>query len=259
MTFLCIISLHVQDHPIYKLILIANRDEAYARPAESLHWWNDSPHILGGRDSLAKGTWLGITKHGYVAALTNYRNPNERKTQNFSRGDLTRTFLEKEPPVANFLSKVQTNRQQYNGFNLIVGTVDDLYYYSPQTNQQERILAGTHSLSNASLNTPWPKVTKARQQLDEYVRHTKYINKEALFQQLKDEEKASTADLPDTGVGEELEKQLSPIFIRTAQYGTRSSTVLLVTHDNQVDLTERTFKEGKFQYDTHYTFQIQAK
>src|SRR5699024_134460 len=137
-----------------------------------------------------------------------------------------------------------TNRQQYNGFNLIVGTVDDLYYYSPQTNQQERILAGTHSLSNASLNTPWPKVTKARQQLDEYVRHTKYINKEALFQQLKDEEK---------------EKQLSPIFIRTAQYGTRSSTVLLVTHDNQVDLTERTFKEGKFQYDTHYTFQIQAK
>src|SRR5699024_12210847 len=104
---------------------------------------NDSPHILGGRDSLDKGTWLGITKRGYVAALTNYRNPNERKTQNFSRGDLTRTALEKEPPVANFLSKVQTNRQQYNGVNVIVGTVDDLYYYSPHKNQQERLQAVT--------------------------------------------------------------------------------------------------------------------
>src|SRR5699024_3221179 len=121
-TFLCIISLHVQDHPIYKLILIANRDEAYARPADSLHWWTDSPHLVGGNDSRAKGTRLGIIKHEYAAALANYRTPHERKPQSFSRGDFTRTFLEKDPPVANFLSKAQPNRQRYNGFNLSVGT-----------------------------------------------------------------------------------------------------------------------------------------
>src|SRR5699024_9613401 len=119
-----------------------------------------------------------MTRHhqAWICSCFNQLPQSERKENTkFFAWRFTRTFLEKEPPVANFLSKVQTNRQQYNGFNLIVGTVDDLYYYSPQTNQQERILAGTHSLSNASLNTPWPKVTKARQQLDEYVRHTKYI------------------------------------------------------------------------------------
>lgn len=256
---MCIISFHLKNHPVYKLILIANRDEAYARPAEPLHWWEDAPHILGGRDVTAGGTWLGITKHGYLAALTNYRNPNEIKSNSYSRGDITRSFLENEPAVTEYLTRLQAEHQHYNGFNFIAGTVDDLYYYSQQKNSSTLIPAGTHSLSNASLNTPWPKVVKARTKLQKYIQQTSFLDKEVLFRQLQDEEKASKENLPDTGVGMELEEHLSPIFIRTAQYGTRSSTVLLVTHDNEVDMTERTFAAGEFQYDTHHSFTIQSK
>lgn len=256
---MCIISLHLKHHPVYKLILIANRDEAYARPAEPLHWWEDAPHILGGRDVTAGGTWLGITRHGYLAALTNYRNPNEQKNKSYSRGNITRSFLENEPAVTDYLTRLQAEHQHYNGFNLIVGTVDDLFYYSQQKNSSASIPVGTHSLSNASLNTPWPKVIKARMELQQYVQQTRFLDKEVLFQQLQDEEKASLENLPQTGVGLDFEEQLSSIFIRTAQYGTRSSTVLLVTHDNQVEMTERTFTAGEFQFDTHHSFTIQPK
>lgn len=119
------------------------------------------------------------------------------------------------------------------------------------------LTAGTYSVSNASLNTSWPKVTKAKDQLQSYVSNNENIDMETLFAQLAQSDQAFDIDLPNTGVGIALERQLSPIFIQTEHYGTRSSTVLLVTHDNKVKMTERTFLKGAFESETSHRFPIE--
>lgn len=130
---MCIISFHIQDHPKYKLILIANRDEAYERPTAPLHFWDDEPHILAGRDLKAKGTWLGITKQGKIAALTNYRDPKQIATEKQSRGDIIRNYLSNQQAAIPFLHELQNNRHHFNGFNLLLGTVDQLFFIIVRT------------------------------------------------------------------------------------------------------------------------------
>lgn len=253
---MCIISFHLQQHPIYKLILVANRDEFYERPTAAAHFWEEAPYLLAGRDLKAMGTWLGITKQGRFAALTNYRNPQQEQTGKNSRGDILTRYLHGNQSASDFLLQLQKERQQYNGFNLLVGDVNHLTYYSRQEDRVVPLNPGTYSVSNASLLTPWPKVEKARTALHDYVMRHDNISVEDLMAQLHDEEKAEDTSLPETGVGLEFERQLSSIFIQTPTYGTRSSTVLTVTHDNEVDFTERTFHKGACQKDTHFRFQI---
>lgn len=254
---MCIISFQVKNHPIYKLILLANRDEFYGRPTKKAHFWGDHPNLLAGRDLQAMGTWMGITKQGRIAALTNYRDPKSEKQFNKSRGDIVTSFLTSNILAEHFLSDLQDRRHEYDGFNLIVGTVDQLFYYSKQENDIVTITPGTYSVSNAALNTPWPKVEKARQTLEQYVKGVNEIEMESLFAQLHDNEIARDEVLPKTGVELDLERQLSPIFIQTENYGTRCSTVLLVTHNNKVTFTERTFNQGNFKEDVNQSFQIQ--
>ena len=247
----------MQEHPIYKLILIANRDEQYKRSTQRAHFWEDSPDLFAGRDLQALGTWMGITKQGRFAALTNYRNPGEKPAP-ASRGNLVASYLKENCSPETFLTQLQENRSAYKGFNLLIGSADTLYFYNKEENKVRTIEPGTHSVSNASLNTPWPKVVKARKRLHEYVQQHHVLEAEDLFSQLHDETPALDAELPDTGVNQKLEKQLSSIFIRTDGYGTRSSTVLLVTHDNEVTFHERTFQAGKqIGTDIQTTFQIE--
>lgn len=241
---MCIISFHIQEHPIYKLVVIANRDEQYDRPTSQAHFWEDIPEMLAGQDLEAKGTWMGITKQGRFAALTNYRDPSDNTSSAESRGHIVTDYLKNNENPVEFLKKLQQNRDNYNGFNLLAGTVDNLYFYSKQDNQIIPLEPGTNSVSNASLNTPWPKVVKARTRLKDYLATNSIVEPEMLFNQLYDDSFADDNALPDTGVGKTIEKQLSPIFIRTESYGTRSSTILLVTHDNEVTFLERTFKKG---------------
>lgn len=253
---MCIINLHLQDHPTYKLIIAANRDEFLQRPTAPASFWEDAPHLLAGRDLEAMGTWLGITKQGRFAALTNYRNPKLESPNKKSRGDIVEQFLNRNDDPTEYLQQLRNNREQYNGFNVIVGTVDELFYYG---NEQKEIIPlqhGTHGLSNHLLNTPWPKVQKAKKLLHDYVTTVEKVEIEQLFHILANDTLAKKHELPQTGVPHEIEKKLSSIFIEMDDYGTRASTVILVTHHNEVTFVERTFERGSKPVDRSFQFNI---
>lgn len=253
---MCIISLHFQDHAQYKLIIAANRDEFYERPTKEARFWDDEPELLAGRDLERMGTWLGITKQGRFAALTNYRDPTNEHPNKSSRGQIVTSFLTGGTSTPDFLKELRKRKDDYNGFNIIVGTVDELYYYGNRQTDIVKLNGGTYTVSNHLLNTPWPKVEKARTMLQNYVTTHEEIDVDALFEQLAYREIASDELLPNTGVGIDLERKLSPIFIKTDGYGTRSSTVLLINQDNEVTFIERTYNEGSFKKENKFTFRI---
>lgn len=243
---MCLINFHYDDHPTYKLIVAANRDEFYERPTAPAEFWTDQPDILAGRDLLHMGTWLGVTKLGRFAALTNYRNPKEVSVDKKSRGDIVTDFLAENVSPKVFLETLKERKADYAGFNILVGDADSLFYFSNKQAEIKEVSAGTHGLSNQLLNTAWPKVVKGRTKLRDYVLGHAIIDTDALFDIISDADIAPDALLPNTGVGMDLERQLSPLFIKTPTYGTRSSTVLLVGHDQSITFVERTFINGEF-------------
>ncbi|RYG71760.1 NRDE family protein [Lentibacillus lipolyticus] len=253
---MCLINFHFGNHPNYKLIMAANRDEFYKRPTASADFWEDHPNILAGRDLEGMGTWLGITKDGRIAALTNYRNPNEEPHHKKSRGHIVRDFLKSSTPPADFLTQLQQGNKSYGGFNLIAGNPDQLFYCNNIRDDFYPVTAGTHALSNAFLDTPWPKTMKGKAELGNYIRNNQSFSADALFKMLSNAEEADDDRLPDTGVGLELERKLSPLFIKTPVYGTRCSTVLLVDKKNHVTFVERTYQQGNFEGEKRFSFQL---
>lgn len=250
---MCILFLAYRVHQNYPFILAANRDEMYARPTKSAHFWDDDHSILAGLDLKQGGTWLGITKTGRFAALTNYRNPKENQENKRSRGHIVKNFLTTDSDPYEYLLSLQQERKRYAGFNVIVGEREKIYYYSNVENEIKEIPAGIHGLSNHLLNTPWPKVEKGKRKLQSLVEKNN-VSPEALFQLLADKEKAPTEQLPNTGVPLAIEKQLSPIFIEMDRYGTRSSMVILIDKYGMVSFWERTFPDGE---ENRFQFQIQ--
>lgn len=253
---MCLINFHFHDHPTYKLIIAANRDEFYKRPTAPADFWTDHPDILAGRDLLQMGTWFGITKSGRFAALTNYRDPKLSETGEFSRGEIVRSFLADNSTPEEFLQRIKLSRKSYAGYNVLIGDGDELYHYNNILDETNKITPGTHGLSNATLNTPWPKVTKGKNMLSEYVSNTKIVDPNELFKIIADSERAEDKDLPNTGVGLEFERVLSSLFITSPDYGTRSSTILLIDKENRVTFIERTYQNGEFQREKEYNFSI---
>ncbi|MFD2761645.1 NRDE family protein [Lentibacillus juripiscarius] len=253
---MCLINFHLGDHSNYKLIMAANRDEFYRRPTAPAGFWEDQPHILAGQDLEGMGTWLGITKSGRIAALTNYRDPNEEQHNKKSRGHIVRNFLESSTPAADFLTSLQQENRSYGGFNLIAGHPDQLYYCNNIHDDLYPVTAGTHALSNAFLDTPWPKTVKGKKELKNYITNNRTLSIDALFTILSDAEEAGDDWLPDTGVGLELERRLSPLFIKTPEYGTRCSTILLVDKQHNVTFVERTYQKGVFETENRFSFQL---
>ncbi|WP_156288726.1 NRDE family protein [Oceanobacillus salinisoli] len=254
---MCLINFHFHDHPTYKLIVAANRDEFYKRPTAPASYWEDDPNILAGRDLLQMGTWLGVTKQGRFAALTNYRDPNLSETGKISRGEIVRTYLAGGQTPEECLDTLQKNKDQYAGFNVLIGNQEQLFHYNNILDELHTITPGTHGLSNHTLNTPWPKVIKGKNMLHNYIRENNNLDVNELFKIISDSEKAPDNDLPDTGVGLELERMLSSLFIKSPEYGTRSSTVLLIDKENKVTFHERTYHNGEFQREKQYTFPIE--
>ncbi len=243
---MCLILFSYKDHPKYKLALAANRDEFYARPTESAHWRPEAPEVLAGKDLQAGGGWLGLSKGGRIAALTNFRGGNHKPAEPPSRGEIVSDFLFEKHPVENYLHLLEGKGKNYQGFNVVLGEIDQLFYYSNMSQQSKPIEPGVHGLSNHLLDTPWPKVrtgcaTLAQifNDLDENA--TDQNTASLLFEMLKNEKIAPDADLPSTGVGLELERVLSPLFIQSPVYGTRASTVVLVDHENNVYFEERSY------------------
>lgn len=251
---MCLINFHIQDHPIYRLIVAANRDEFYERPTAPAQFWEDKPYLLAGRDLSQRGTWLGITKSGRFAALTNYRDPAEQRKNVRSRGEIVTDFLDSGVTAAQFLKALQQKRLEYAGFNVIAGTADELFYYSNVENEVKKISAGTHGLCNHVLDTPWPKVVKGKLELQKLVEQQRNIQPDELFDVLQDAEPFPDGQLPDTGVGKKLERVLSSLFIQSEGYGTRSSTVLLIDHENNITFVERTYRDGEFVEDRTFSF-----
>ncbi|AGK53417.1 NRDE family protein [Bacillus sp. 1NLA3E] len=237
---MCLILFAYRVHPKYKLIIAANRDEFYERPTAPAHFWEDHPQILAGRDLKQMGTWMGVTKEGSFAALTNYRDPKELTDGKRSRGELVGDFLKNSLHPKTYMEKVANHRDLYPGYNLLAGDAKDLYYYSNIGNELKRIDSGIYGVSNHLLNTEWPKVKRGKEGLEKIVKGNRNDLEEQLFTILQNANPAPDDALPKTGVSLEWERVLSPMFIKSDGYGTRSSTVLLMT-DEEIHFTERVY------------------
>jgi uncharacterized protein with NRDE domain len=226
----------------FPLILGANRDEFYRRPTDAMHFWEDPPGILAGKDLEQGGTWFGIGKNKSFAALTNYRNPAALKPNAPSRGEIILDFLKSNASPENFIRDFAPKADAYNGFNLILGNMDRLFWFTNLTCKIEEIGPGIHGISNRFLNTPWPKVETGKKALKNVIQGP--ITPDQLFSILKDTTVPGDPSLPDTGVGLEWERILSPLFIESPDYGTRSSIAMLVDQKNTISITERTYAAG---------------
>lgn len=233
---MCLIVIGWQAHPHYPLVVAANRDEFYARPSSPVGRWPGEPHILGGRDLEAGGTWLGITESGRFAAVTNVREPGIAKAPR-SRGELTRNFLQGSQLPGDYLAGL--DGAAYAGFNLLAADADSLWYFSNRDGAPRELPPGIYGLSNHRLDTPWPKLLTARQRFSAAL--ALLPADAAMFDILADDSVAADEDLPDTGLPIELERRLSPIFIRSENYGTRASSLLTRDRNGRIHLEERSF------------------
>ena len=225
----------------YPLMLAANRDEFFARPAAPADFWEDHPGILAGRDLLQGGTWLGLTRSGRFAAVTNFRDGRRARAGQRSRGWLVRDYLLSEQQPAGFLAQVRASAHEYDGFNLLAGTLRGLFHYSNHGTEVTAVPAGAHGLSNHLLNTPWPKVQRARQGLAALADDSGPCAGRSTLRAARRSDSSADEALPDTGIGLEWERLLSTALIRSAEYGTRCSTVLLVDRTGRARFEERTF------------------
>lgn len=241
---MCLIAFHWSPGSAQPLLLLANRDEFYARPSAPTRFWEQAPQVLAGRDLAAGGTWLGVTRQGRFAALTNYRDPRQPPGAR-SRGQLVADFLTGTQRPADYAAQVAADHGGYGGFNLLVGDAESLWYLGNRGDEGCRPVApGLHGLSNALLDTPWPKVerlTAALADLGPARPLTDYLPL------LQDPAQAEDHALPDTGVGLDWERVLSAVHIDLPTYGTRTSTVLRLGADH-VEWREQNRDHGPAYY-----------
>ncbi|MBT2681245.1 NRDE family protein [Bacillus sp. ISL-35] len=241
---MCLILFAYKAHPKYKLIIAANRDEAYNRATAPAAFWEDVPELLAGRDLEKMGTWMGVTTSGKFAALTNYRDPSEQTAGKRTRGELVADYLKGSNHPETYLQKMAERRLEYPGYNLLAGDHEELYYYSNRGNHPVKIEPGIHGVSNHLLNTDWPKVEKGKEGLEKIISENSPDLAERLFSHLENADPAPDHNLPSTGVSLEWERLLSPMFIKSEGYGTRSSTVILM-NDKEIYFNERVFTEDQ--------------
>lgn len=234
---MCLIVFAWRPGHAWPLLVAANRDEFYARPSQPLGLWQEAPGVYAGRDLKAGGTWLGIGPDGRFAALTNIRDP-QRPTGRRSRGELPGDFLRGRLPIADYLHRLAARTQDYAGFNLLLGDDRELWYFNALDAAPIRLPPGLYGLSNARLDTPWPKLLRARTALATCLEAPRT---EGLLGLLGDRQQGADAELPDTGIGRARERLLSSVFIASQHYGTRCSTALLVAANGSRTLVERRF------------------
>ncbi len=239
---MCLILFAYRLHPDYPLVLAANRDEFFARPTEPLHQWPDAPGLFAGRDTRAGGTWMGVSDRGRFAAVTNFRQPGGKEGPR-SRGELVSRFLLGNQTPTEFVAHELERPDDFAGFNLLLADQDGLHYVSNRNGRStaQVLQPGLYGLSNHLLDTPWPKVRRGKARLFAALQGSAADYDENLWHLLADTEPAADHELPNTGIERAWEKILSAAFIRTADYGTRCSTVLRVTASGRVTLREKTF------------------
>ena len=238
---MCLILFAYQQHRKYPLILAANRDQRFDRATRSAQFWPEAPQLLAGKDLEAGGTWMGITRAGRFAAVTNFRG-HATVNGTLSRGQLCTDFLQGEMSSQAYVDQVLAKASQFAGFNLLVNDGEQFLYCNNQTNEARQILPGLYGLSNGLLDAPWPKIAKGKQGLQQIL-YNDSVQAENLLSLLHDEQIADDPELPTTGVGIVRERLLSPLFIRAQDhgYGTCNSTALLINDKQNVIFHERNF------------------
>lgn len=236
---MCLIAVAWLAHPGFDIVIAANRDEFRARPTHPARFWPEHPELLAGRDLVAGGTWLGVTKRGRFAALTNIRDPARMTPTPRSRGELVLGRLIDDVP--------SYPKENYGGYNLLWGNLEEnAFYFDGNRDGQEpsRLAAGVFGLSNGALDESWPKTSALKQRMSDLLTDPA-LDREALsiglFEALAARGMFPDDALPDTGIGLERERVLSSVFIDSPDYGTRSSTVVIADRDGTVMFEERTF------------------
>ncbi|WP_159072116.1 NRDE family protein [Trichococcus paludicola] len=256
---MCLISLQLSQHASYKLMLVANRDEQYDRPSLAAHFWLDHPDLLAGKDLSAHGAWLGITKQGRIAAVTNsYLTTDQESDQKLSRGNLVMDYLTGSTEPQDYLNQVKQQRTDYNGFNLIVGSSDSLHHYNNILDESSVLQSGNHTISNATLDTPWPKVTRTKAAMAELA-SSATLDEEAIFRIMSDRTPPPDDQLPDLPLDLPILRAVSANFIQTERYGTRSTTLILIDYSDQVTFVERSYLPDGTSKDVRFNFQLKAE
>lgn len=255
---MCLIAWNWKTHSNMPLLLLSNRDEFYARPAMPLHWWVDDdghgPAILAGKDLQGGGTWLGLSRSGRLAALTNYRSPDALRSDTPSRGEFVADFLRSDLDAPTYLQQLARRAADYNPFNLLVYDGHTLMGLESRGAKLVPLQPGIGAVSNADFHTPWPKLTRISQRLQDHVEQ-QITDAPGLMPLLLDQSLAPDAHLPHTGVPLEWERLLSATFIKTPEYGTRACSVLAV-HSTHVTFTEHSFGPQGLTQRTELQFQL---
>ena len=225
---MCILFVAFRAHPKFPLILCANRDEFHYRQTQEAHFRQPKQVILAGKDLEAGGTWLGINKQGIIAGLTNIRAPELTKQQVRTRGELPLLALAQPSQLST--DWLQENSHHYNPFNLLYGDHHVLNCYDSRAKTSITLTPGYHAISNGALDDIWPKMAKGNRQLEQHINLNSSPDPDVLLSILQDNQQAQDKELPHTGIGLEWERQLSSIFIKHPEYGTRSSSVILINH-----------------------------
>lgn len=256
---MCLVVAAWRMHPELPLILAGNRDEFHARPAEPADWWSDDPDVLAGRDLDAGGTWLGVTRGGRFGVVTNYREGSPRGGE-VSRGLLLTDWLAGAEPAAGFAARLAREEQRYAGFNLLFGDPATLRYHTNRQAASRELEPGIHGVSNALLDTPWPKLVVTRQRLARLIGSGR-CEADAILEMLADTEPAGedgeTDPALDTALDPDVRRVLSAPFILTPTYGTRCSTVVLFRADGGAEFVERRFDPaGEISGETRVSFRL---
>lgn len=251
---MCILAVAYNVHPQFPLILITNRDEFYHRPTLPIHSWQEEgqPEIIAGKDLEAGGTWLGMHQNGNLGILTNYRDLKNIQINAPSRGHIITEYLLSNETALQYLQKLKTKAGEYNGFNIILSDSKGLYHFSNHSKEITQLKPGIYGLSNALLDTPWPKLVKLKSDFTQSIAQNN-LQPAHLFQILKNQEKAAEEELPQTGLDDQMEKAVSSIFIQTSNYGTRCSTLIFKRKDYSFEMIERQYdNKGNNLKDIHF-------
>ena len=250
---MCLLVLAWRVRADMPLLLAGNRDEAYERPAAAAQFWPDAPRLLAGRDLLAGGTWLGVTRDGRFAAVTNYREPRNVAPPLRSRGELPRDYLLGGANPGEFARALAASAADYSGYNLLVGDRDELWWYSNRGTAPRRLEPGIYGLSNDLLDTPWPKVEIAKTALAARCAAGTPAASD-LLGLLEDRHTHVTDADPAVGLDAALARALSAIFIETPRYGTRCSSVLRLGMGH-AEFVERRHAPERGQAQFHFPLQ----
>lgn len=238
---MCILFFAIKQHPKYPVIICANRDEFHQRPAQMMHWWTEKKHqqtILAGKDLQAGGTWLGLNKQGRFSALTNFRQPQLFDSNKQSRGDIVLQALAQQND--DITSHLEKSANDYNGFNLVFGQLQNLACFDSVSQKQHPLTSGFHSLCNGALDDIWPKMALGQNQLVKTVQ-SQTLNIDKLFKLMTNNEQAKTEHLPNTGVPVNWEQLLSSIFIVSPEYGTRTTNIITQDNEGKISVYDRSY------------------